>query len=301
MRVIFSVYIDFNENEFEKNYDFDKNVKNKKEFKDNYNFLKSYQQKYAQQLGIDYILYENDNNWKEYKKCFEKNYPYISKYNIVNFYKIKLLYDLSKCYDEILYIDFDVVPLTNDNIFDSIDFNNGIACKVNHERDPRNYLIFTTPEILKRKEELFKKTGKIDFSERDPKAKYWNCKALLIEKGFNGDNDVYNTGIVLANKYQLNKLNYFDNFDETLKFMHKVKIDKEFLWPSFMQNSFGYDNETLFSFKMKVNRVNLIELNDVWHWPLRLTGNFIPKETKLVHVINKNFEIVKKHVKKHNL
>ncbi len=299
MRVIFSVYIDFNENEFEKNYDFDKNVKNKKEFKDNYNFLKSYQQKYAQQLGIDYILYENDNNWKEYKKYFENNYSYISKYNIVNFYKIKLMYDLSKTYDEILYLDFDVVPLTNDNIFDSIDFSNSIACKVNYERDPHYYLIYSTASIIRQKEEYYKRTGKT-FPERDPIAKYWNCRALLMEKGFNGDNDVYNTGIVLANKDQLNKLNYFDNFDKTLKFMHEVKTNKG-LWPSFIQSSFGYDNETLFSFKMKVNNVNLIELDDVWHWSHRKNTNFIPRETKIVHVINKNFESVKNYVKKHNL
>ena len=299
MRIIFSVYIDFDKSEFDKNYDLDKNIKNKKQFKDNYNFLKSFQKKYSESLGIDYVLYENDDDWKEYKKYFEKNYPYISKYNIVNFYKIKLMYDLSKFYNEILYIDFDVVPLTNDNIFESIDFSDGIACKVNHERDPQNYLILSTPKILKQKEEWFKKTG-ITFSERDPRAKYWNCRALLMEKGFNGDNDVYNTGIVLTNKDQLDKLKYFDNFNETLKFMHEVKTNKG-LWPSFIQNSFGYDNETLFSFKMKVNNVNLIELNDVWHWPYRRDINFIPKETKIVHVINKNFEFVKKHVKKHNL
>lgn len=299
MRVIFSVYIDFDENEFEKNNDLNKNIKSKKEFKDNYNFLKSFQKRYSASLGIDYILYKNDNNWKEYKKYFKENYPYISKYNIVNFYKIKLMYDLSKYYDEILYMDFDVVPLTNDNIFDSIDFNNGIVCKVNHERDPQNYLVLSTPKILKHKEERFKKTG-ITFSERDPRAKYWNCRALLIENGFSGDNDVYNTGIVLTNKDQLNRLNYFDNFDKTLKFMHEVKTNKG-LWPSFIQSSFGYDNETLFSFKMKLNNVNLIKLNDIWHFPYRRNMNFIPRETKIVHVINKNFEFVKKHVKKYNL
>ena len=43
MRVIFSVYIDFDENEFDKNGDLNKNIKNKKRFKDNYNFLKSFQ------------------------------------------------------------------------------------------------------------------------------------------------------------------------------------------------------------------------------------------------------------------
>lgn len=299
MRVIFSVYIDFDENEFDKNNDLNKNIKSKKEFKDNYEFLKAFHEKYANEINVKYILYENDYNWKDYKKHFEKNYPYVSKYNIVNFYKIQLMYDLLKKYDEILYLDFDVVPLTKENIFDAIETNNGVACKINHERDPENYLILSTPKILKQKEDWFQESG-MTFSERDPKAKYWNCRALLMENGFNGDNDVYNTGIILANRNGLNKLNYFKNFDKTLKFMHQVKTT-EGLWPSFIQSSFGYDNETLFSFKMKTNEVNLIELDDIWHWPYRRTINFIPKETKMVHVINKNFEFVKKHVKKYNL
>ena len=138
------------------------------------------------------------------------------------------------------------------------------------------------------------------FSERDPKAKYWNCRALLMAMGYNGENDVYNTGIVLANKYHLNKLKYFENFKDTLEFMHEIK-NEEGLFPNFIQGSFGYDNETLFSFKMKVNKVKLVELDDIWHWPYRRHINFIPKKTKMVHVINKNFEFVKKHVEKHNL
>tara|TARA_B100000035_G_scaffold231025_1_gene199180 strand:+ start:1957 stop:2856 length:900 start_codon:yes stop_codon:yes gene_type:complete len=299
MRVIFSVYIDFDENEFDKNNDLNKNIKSKKEFKDNYEFLKTFHEKYANEINVKYILYENDYNWKDYKKHFEKNYPYVSKYNIVNFYKIQLMYDLLKKYDEILYLDFDVVPLTKENIFDAIETNNGIACKINHERDPENYLILSTPKILKQKEDWFQESG-MTFSERDPRAKYWNCRALLMENGFNGDNDVYNTGIILANRDGLNRLNYFENFDKTLEFMHQVK-STEGLWPSFIQSSFGYDNETLFSFKMKTNEVNLIELDDIWHWPYRRTINFIPKKTKMVHVINKNFEFVKKHVKKYNL
>ena len=39
------------------------------------------------------------------------------------------MYDLSEIYDEVLYLDFDVVPLTKENIFKAIGTNNGIACK----------------------------------------------------------------------------------------------------------------------------------------------------------------------------
>ena len=187
MRVIFSVYIDFEETDFEKNKDFDKNVVSKNAFKENYNYLKASQEKYAEEVNVKYILYENDDDWKNYREHFEKNYPYVSKYNIINFYKIQLMYDLSERYDEILYLDFDVIPLTKENIFEAIGTNDGIVCKINHERNPESYLIFSTPKILKQTEKWYEKTGNT-FSERDPKAKYWNCRALLMAMGYNGEN-----------------------------------------------------------------------------------------------------------------
>ena len=300
MRVIFSIYIDFDSHDFDKNQDYEKNIINKNEFKNNYNFLKNKQEQYARKLGVPYILYENDEKWRSYRKHFEDTYPFISTYNIINFYKIQIMYDLCEIYDEILYMDFDVVPLTQDNIFEEIDISNGIACRVNHERDPQSYLTFLSPEIIKRGEKSFLETNET-FSERDPKAKYWNCRAMLIEEGYSGENDVYNTGIVLSNRNNLNKLNYFENFDDTLKFMHSIKNDEEGFWPKFIQACFGYDNETVFSFKMKTNNVNLIKLDDVWHFPYRETINYIPEKTKLVHAINKNFKFIKRYVKKYNL
>ena len=50
MRVIFSVYIDFEETDFEKNKDFDKNVVSKNAFKENYDYLKASQEKYAKEI-----------------------------------------------------------------------------------------------------------------------------------------------------------------------------------------------------------------------------------------------------------
>jgi hypothetical protein len=299
MRVIFSIYINFNEDDFEKNSDYKKNIKNTHEFKNNYSFLKNKQEEYAKHLKVPYILYENDEKWKEYKKHFLEKYPFVSQYNVVNFYKIHLMYNLCEIYDEILYLDFDVVPATKDNIFEEIDIKKGIACKINHERDPEKYLILTSPKIIKRREQWFMETGRT-FSERDPRAKYWNCRALLINQGYNGNNDVYNTGIVLANKNNLYKLKYFDTFEEDIKLMHQLKHEESF-WPKFIQKSFGYDNETLFSFKMKINSVNLIELDDVWHFTYRKNINYISRKSKMIHVINKKFKYVKQYVKKNNL
>jgi len=295
MRVIFSIYIDFDEKDFEVNMDLNKNIRNKNKFKTYYSFLKNKQIEYAKTNNVDYILYENNNRWKSYKTQFETNYPYVSKYNIVNFYKIQLMYDLCEKYDEILYLDFDVVPLTSDNIFNNIDLTKGIACKINHEGTPGSYF------SKNHQEAYFLKTGSMHFSERSPFAKYWNCKAMLIENDLNGDNDVYNTGIILANKCHLQKLKYFKDFDKTLKYMNNIKNDKHSMWPNYIQKTFGYDNETLFSYKMKSNNINLINLNDEWHFTFSRTKHHIPKKTKMVHIINKNFKYVEEYVKKNNL
>ena len=66
------------------------------------------QKAYADENKCDYILFENDNQFKDFKKVFQEKYPYLTTYNIVNFYKLYLLYELSNKYDEILYLDFDV-------------------------------------------------------------------------------------------------------------------------------------------------------------------------------------------------
>ena len=299
MRIVFSVYINFTEEDFEKNEDLEKNIKNINKFKSHYNFLRNRQIEYSKKIKTDYILFKNDNMWKDYKKHFNNKFPFISNYNIVNFYKIHLMYELTKRYEEVLYLDFDVVPITSENIFTYFDINKGIACRVNHEKDGKyvhDFLSFNH-DLLKDLEQNYE--NYYILSERSPRAKYWNCRAMLTHDGLDGDNDVYNTGIVLANRENLEKLAYFKNFSDSLKFMTYIK-DKETFWPKFMRASFGYDNETLFSYKMKTNNINLININMDWHHTMH-QWSFIPKDTKMVHVINKDFDYVEKYIEKNNL
>jgi hypothetical protein len=255
--------------------------------KDHYDFLKGRQEQYAKTIGVEYKLYGDDDQYKEYKKSF-KHRPYIDEYNIINFYKIHLLYENSKKYDKVAYFDFDVVPVTKDNIFD-IDITDGIAVRVNHEEYEKNINF-----------NWVKNRTKPLSSVRSPRAKFWNTKALLFYNGFDGANDVYNTGIVLANKQQLDKLAYFDNFEQDLDVMHEL-VTENGMYPIYITGMFGYDNETLFSYKMIENNVNLINLDEEWHYTLTINRRSIKNNPKLLHVINKKFEYVKKYVQKNNL
>ena len=269
-RVIYSLYIDVPENEFVDNIE--TNLNTKKQFKDNYIKLLANKQWYADQLNVDFKIFEYED-YIEYYNYFKKKYPYITTYNIINFYKLHLLCELSKSYDEILYLDFDVVCLTNENFFETWNLNKGI-CVYNNSS-----LVKTIEAVTERSQTI-----------RSPTSKYYNTQAMLIEKGLNPKNKVINTGIIGANKNHINQLKYFDDFDNDLNIMTKLKSNYD-IFPKKIVDFFGYDNETLFSVKLIENNVPVQWLDNHWHYFFDTQG-FIPKETKFVHTINKKFDVV---------
>ena len=132
-RVIYSLYIDIPDKELDL---FDKNILrpqglptnyyNKKQFRNNYRKLLANKKWYADNTA-DFLMFEYGPMYKKFELQIKRVYPFITTYNIVNFFKLKLLYELAKEYEEILYLDFDVVCLSKDNFFDNWNLNKGIA------------------------------------------------------------------------------------------------------------------------------------------------------------------------------
>jgi len=73
--------------------------------------------------------------------------------------------------------------------------------------------------------------------------------------------------------------------------MTELRNDTSGLYPQNIIDMFRYDNETIFSFKREVNKVPIQWLDDKWHYFLD-NQKFIPKDTKLVHCICKDFDLV---------
>jgi len=101
--MIYSFYIDIPENEldfFDKNIlkkgQIPTNLNTKNQLKENYQKLIDCKVKYANDIGVQFKMFEYDEDYKKYEKYFKEKYPYITAYNIVNFYKIHLLYELAK-------------------------------------------------------------------------------------------------------------------------------------------------------------------------------------------------------------
>ena len=275
-RVIYSLYVDVPAKEHfgdskNKHDTLDKANVTINAFKNHYDKLIETKITYAEYCEADFVMFEYDDQYKTFEQNLLKDYPDFTGYEIINFYKIHLLYELSKKYDEILYLDFDVIPFTNESFFNSWDLSKGICVYSNNE-----HVIRST---------------KVNHSIRSPSAKYYNCQAMLLEHDVNPRNDVINTGIIGARKEDLQKLDFFGKFKDTIDLMTKLRKDTSGLYPQNIIDMFRYDNETIFSFKREVNNVKIQWLDDKWHYFLD-KQKFIPKDTKLVHCICKDFDLV---------
>ena len=275
-KVIYSLYVDVPAKEHfgdskNKHDTVDKANVTINAFKKHYDRLIKTKIKYAEYCEAEFIMFEYDDQYKTFEQNFLKDYPDFTGYEIINFYKIHLLYELSKKYDEILYLDFDVIPLTNESFFDVWDLSKGICVYSNNDK--------------------VEKKSTTNHSIRSPSAKYFNCHAMLLEEGLNPDNDVINTGIICARKEDIIKLDFFGKFKDTIDLMTKLRKDTSGLYPQNIVDMFRYDNETIFSYKREVNNVDIQWLDNKWHYFLD-NQKFIPEDTKIVHAISKDFDLV---------
>ena len=99
---------------------------------------------------------------------------------------------------------------------------------------------------------------------------------------------------LIDNLISCSKLQYFNNFDQDMIQMTQLKFDDS-MFPKKIVDYFGYDNETLFSVKLKEHNIPVQWLDDKWHY-FFYDNLFIPRNTKLIHTINKRFDIVWRNI-----
>ena len=284
-KIIFSIHIDIPVEKLDNPAGFDwktgeqektdKSLKVKKQFSKYFDKIKQRQEEYAKAIGVKYTLHGDDQQYQDFVKMFREEYPQISEYDIINFYKHWLMKEYTKGYDQICYIDFDVIPNTTESIFAAFDLKHKFVCA--EQNDDALWGKYCKPD-------------EYTTCIRNPASKYWNAHALLSEEGLDPDTDVFNTGIMAASSKIIRKLDYFGNFKAVLDLMSQVKNEQFSMYPKNIQRVFNYDNETVFSFKRIVNDVHIDYMTKDWHY--RLTGDYpyVESSAKMYHVIHKRFE-----------
>lgn len=285
-RIIFTVYVDIDESNLDNPGGF--SLKTGEQFQttkslDTKNALNEWagdlimnQSQYALKLDADYVVRQNDADYKEFHDMITKRHPQISEYDVINFYKHWLMLFYADRYDEVCYVDLDVVFNTEDNIFEAHDIYNKFACRESNEE----------AEFGK------KLPGPLyDRCIRNPASKYWNTFAMLLDSGLSrteADTDVFNTGIMIGSAEQIKKLDYFGDLEQVIEDMEYLKTDTTIFHPNIVR-SFNYDNETVFAYKRVVNDVEIEYIDSCWHFILH-EGTEVDPSAKVYHVIHKRFE-----------
>jgi len=282
MNIIFSIFIDIPEDKLDNpgwyengaQVKTDKSLNTKNALYNNRHELERRHKEYADAIGAKYILFEYSKEYEEFCELFN---PAISEYDIINFYKHFLMYELSYKCDNVCYFDFDVVPNTTESIFDAFDMDR--LC-VAHSNDLAEW----GKNI---------KASEYNTCIRNPSSKYWNTYALLLQEDMDPDNDVFNTGIMVGGSNAIQELDYFHEFDETLDRMTYLKEEKDSIYPINIQRVFNYDNETVFSYLVKKRKLEIDWLPEEWHYIVdQPKKEMIDTKAKLYHVINKKVEFV---------
>jgi len=249
---------------------------------------------YAHNHEATYIHFTRDNQYEEFRARF----PDLSEYDVINLYKVYLLDYLTHQYDLVLYVDFDVVFVSDHDVFGYLRGEHLFCCYATNAKDAGVNLW----------DARYLKAYDKDF--RSPEAKYWNSHAMLSEQDVDPDNYVFNTGIMMASREVMEKLGYFSDISETIAMMKELKEDS--IYPPQVQASFGYDNETIMSYKVKMNNVPVQRLSDTWHFkhveqPLAaytkgteeyktskytLNAEITKHNSVMVHMISKNFGLL---------
>jgi hypothetical protein len=249
---------------------------------------------YANAIGAEYLHFTRDEQYEE----FFDRFPDLSEYDVVNLYKVYLLDELVKQYDLVLYVDFDVCFVDTIDAFNYLNAETCICCNVSTPFDAGVY---------PNRSDYFKEYNR-DF--RNPQSKYWNAHALLSEEFIDPDHMIFNTGIMMASKQVMDRLDYFGDIEDVISTMKELKTDS--IYPSNIEAAFGYDNETIMGYKVKKNSVPIYALSETWHLKHdynkiesydntkvefknakhKLEMDIMENKTTMVHFISKNFGLV---------
>ena len=210
------------------------------------------QTEYAKLCGADYEIFSSD----------KKTYP------DTQFFKIAKCEEMSEVYDKVVYLDLDVIPKTNTNIFDYFNFGAYfIECKRN------KYLSFDLEND--------------SIHEMDMYSKMCCKNAMLLLHDIIGNNLVANTGVLIHNKgMEL-------NFTEQLEEMHKTFLEacEDNLYPKEISNSWKPNNEVFYSYLIEKNKIPYDNIGLPWNFILDANYTEYSPAAHMIHQVNKDFKI----------
>ena len=257
-RIIFSIWSDLTQHH-DSVPDWKKSSLHK--FKDT---LIKRQKEYAEYCGAKYFLFETK----------------FTDYVNVQFDKIFKFEKLTEKYDEVVYFDLDIIPVTKKNIFDSFDFN--YPCVYEYDVNQN------TNDTLQKNwlSQHFHENKTI--SPMNRYSKVAAKKAMLLLEDVSGNDNICNTAVLCGNKNAANLLQFNKRINDIDKILLRAKNDT--IYPNEYSEGWVRNNEVYFSFILERYNIKFNNIGIQWNYILDdLITEFTPA-AHLIHQVNKDFK-----------
>jgi hypothetical protein len=250
-----------------------KRTHNQKQFKKHFTRLKNGLKNYADVCNADFKLLTPDT----------------TDYDNLNVYKLQQWEKFCDDYDRVLYLDFDIIPNTNINIFSKFDFNKVVTHLLpvnsfNERIGLKTKTESTTDFYVRTKSKDFEKQKK-ELDQYHWLIKGQQKRDMMKSDGVTKWNDVIaNTGTFGGSAISRNELKFSERLDHCKKLIDSIKhIDDRYF----------YNNEIIISFMLDRYNIPTVNLPPHWH-ELVLTDTVDAriKYSYLLHVITKDFDKV---------
>lgn len=277
--LIFSLYIDIPDENLEKDLGpfpgelVERTIRVKESYQEYHSRLIDNHRAYANTIGVDYIPFGRDDCYRSFYEEWNKKFPMIPEYHIINFYKFYLLEKLTKEYDKVLYIDLDVAFNTDKNFFKTM--TNGLHIFVKDLKEDMNTIINTENYNLHR---------------RAPTAKWFLVKAMCMEECISHTDSILNSGIMAADRNTMEQLGYIDNLEDCLNLIAKLKTDS--IFTDKIQETFDWNNEAVCTYLVAKHNVPVVNTDGPWNYHVRriTRDQFDSDEKYIIHFIMKYFD-----------
>lgn len=215
------------------------------------------QKEYAYICNSDYELFTPDKN----------------NYVDVQFYKILQTEKLLEHYDEVLYLDLDVIPKTQKIIFDSFNLDNVSVYQllIGVSRWVKPNLRFN------------------NFSGMGRYAKLSCKKAMLLLDDITGNDNIANTGVFCMNKTAAESLKFSERLPEAEKRFTDAIEDN--LYPEEMSSCWKRNNEVFLTYMLEKYKIPNNNIGQPWNYILDDYIKYSTDACYFQHQVNKDFKI----------
>ena len=220
--------------------------------------LEQAQREYAERCDAEYVLHRLD----------------ITDYNNLQFEKILQLERYAEYYDQVLYLDFDVVPNKRaENIFNT--FGDTLAM----------YPLFRDQHDHELKWNIENDT----YDNQNVYCKTCAKNSMLILDNCQTSTKLYNTGVTYGSSEAIKKLNFSQQLSN-MKLLLDESIEDS-IYPDNITKNFFHNNEVFVTYLVERDNLPCTDMNIQWNFILDGFQRQAPDVAYFTHHVNKEFEI----------